>query len=88
MKVSTAVGLSILAWGAAWGADLDKPFQSHMADGTPYWVVICAQADECFEDAYKWCSGGYTPLDQKFNPYTGFRFVCKKPHKDPPKPEG
>src|SRR5271154_1372573 len=57
MKFSNVVGLSIVACGTALGADFDKPFQSHMADGTPYWVVICTQADECFEDAYKWCNG-------------------------------
>lgn len=38
---------------------LDKVFQAHAPDGMAYWVVTCMQADECLEDAYKWCDGPY-----------------------------
>lgn len=74
--------------GAASAADFGQVFQSHAPNGTAYWVVLCTQADECFEYAYRWCDGAYSPLDATFNPYTGLRFQCKKPHKDRPKPAG
>jgi hypothetical protein len=66
---------AMAATSAAVAAEFDKPFQSHWPDGTPYWVVLCTQADECYEDAYKWCNGGYIPLDKQFIPAGGFRFV-------------
>ena len=44
--------------------EFDKPFQSHQPDGRSYWVVLCVQGDQCYEDAYKWCHGPYTPLDK------------------------
>ncbi len=68
----------------AQAANFDVPFLAHSADGTPYWVVLCTQADECFEDAYRHCEGPYIPLDKQFLPAGGFRFVCKHPKKQTP----
>jgi hypothetical protein len=59
-----------------------KVFQSHSPDGQAYLVVLCVQADQCLEYAYRFCEGPYSPLDKSFLPASGFRFVCRgKPHK-------
>lgn len=67
-----------------------KVFQSHGPDGQPYLVVLCLQADQCFESAYQFCEGPYQPLDKKFIPGQGFRFVCQpqaKKRKQPQPPD-
>jgi hypothetical protein len=59
-----------------------KVFQSHDQNGQAYLVVLCLQADQCFEYAYQFCEGPYVPLDKSFVPGSGLRFVCRgKPHK-------
>jgi hypothetical protein len=86
MKRAILLGI-LMFTGTAWAAEVGQVFQSHGPNGNAYWVVLCIQADECFESAFKWCDGPYTPLDQNFTPMGGFRFVCKKQHKEPAKQE-
>lgn len=83
MNKVAALVLGVVVFSAypARSAEVGQVFQSHTADGSPYWVVLCIQADECFEFAYKWCEGAYQPLDKSFTPMGGFRFLCRKSHK-------
>ena len=80
MKVLISVAL-FLAATTANAYDVGVPFQSHAQDGTPYWVVICQQADECFEIAYQKCEGHYVGIDKQFYPMSGYRFYCAHPKK-------
>jgi hypothetical protein len=83
--LTTAVVTTLLVTGSASAAEVGKVFQSHSPDGSAYLVVLCLQADECFEYAYQFCEGPYVPLDKQFRPMEGFRFVCRKsPHKKKP----
>jgi hypothetical protein len=82
MRTITAVVFTLLAGNVSSQMTVDEVFQAHSPDGMAYWVVVCTQADKCLEDAYKWCNGPYKPLDGANINTGGFRFLCKKQHKE------